>query len=598
MGNRIPDEIIEKVRHSTDIVEVVSEYVQLKKQGRNYFGLCPFHGESTPSFSVSPDKQIYHCFGCGAGGNSITFLTNIEGISFFDAVNKLGEKANISLKEYEPSSSSEPISTTTTSMIEAHTYLAKYYHHLLLNTEEGKEALQYLLDRGFTLEAIEKFGIGYSLERWDAVTNILQRRGYSLSLMEEAGLVIRREQDGNYFDRFRNRIMFPIHNLQGKVVAFSGRSLGEDTPKYLNSPETTIFTKGRILYNYHQSRAHMRKKQRAILLEGYADVIAAYKAGYEETIATMGTALTEEQAKTIRRTVDQVIISFDGDAAGISAAFKAANMLIQVGCEVKIAQLPEGLDPDDYVKKYGAEKFRTAIIEASLSFMAFKLYYLRQGKNLQDESVRMKYIHDVLQEVAKLNKPIEIEHYINTLSKDFSISVEALQAELSNIHRQTKPTEVVKVRRQTPSFSTKKTRLAYENAERILIAHMLQNADIARKVQEKLPGLFHIQEHSEIIIHLYAYYEEGNYPDVSNFLGRLPNASLQNLVTEIALINVNPDVSEQEIKDCIQAVIKHEREMLLKQRMMEVEEAIRQQDRERAKTLQYEIQQLLLTIKS
>jgi DNA primase len=598
MGNRIPDEIIEKIRHSVDIVEVISEYVQLKKQGRNYFGLCPFHGESTPSFSVSPDKQIYHCFGCGAGGNAITFLTNLEGISFFDAVNKLGEKANISLKEYEPSSSSEPISTNVTSMLEAHTYLAKYYHHLLLHTEEGKEALQYLLNRGFTREVIEKFGIGYSLERWDAVTNILQRRGYSLSLMEEAGLVIRREQDGNYFDRFRNRIMFPIHNLQGKVVAFSGRSLGEDTPKYLNSPETTIFTKGKILYNYHHSRAHMRKKQRAILLEGYADVIAAYEAGYEETIATMGTALTEEQAKTIRRTVDQVIISFDGDKAGVSAAFKAANLLIQVGCEVKIAQLPEGLDPDDYVKKHGTEKFRTMIIEASLSFMAFKLHYLRQGKNLQDESVRMKYIHEVLQEVAKLDKPIEIEHYINTLSKDFSISIEALKAELSNIHRQMKPTSVAKVQRPKPSFSPKKTRLAYENAERILIAHMLQNADIARKVQEQLPGLFHIQEHSEIIIHLYAYYEEGNYPDVSNFIGKLSNTSLQNLVTEIALINVNPDISEQEIKDCIQAITRHEREMLLEQRKLEVVEALRQQDRERAKKLQYEIQQLLLTIKS
>jgi DNA primase len=598
MGNRIPDEIIEKIRHSVDIVEVVSEYVQLKKQGRNYFGLCPFHGESTPSFSVSPDKQIYHCFGCGAGGNAITFLTNLEGISFFDAINKLGEKANISLKEYEPSSAAEPVSKSVMSMLEAHTYLAKYYQHLLLHTEEGKEALEYLLNRGFTVEAIEKFGIGYSLDRWDAVTTILQRRGYALSLMEEAGLVIRREQDDNYFDRFRNRIMFPIHNLQGKVVAFSGRSLGEDTPKYLNSPETTIFTKGKILYHYHQSRAHMRKKQRAILLEGYADVIAAYTAGYEETVATMGTALTEEQAKIIRRTVDQVVISYDGDAAGIAAAFKAANILINVGCEVKIAQLPEGLDPDDYVKKHGPEKFRTMIIEASLSFMAFKLYYLRQGKNLQDESVRMKYIHEVLQEVAKLNKPIEIEHYINTLSKDFSISVEALKAELSNIHRQAKPTSVVKVNRQVSSFSSKKKRLAYENAERILIAHMLQNADVAQKVQQQLPGLFHIQEHSEIIIHLYAYYEEGNYPDVSNFIGKLPNTSLQNLVTEIALINVNPDISEQEINDCIQAIRKHEREILLEQRKLEVVDALRQQDRERAKKLQYEIQQLLLTIKS
>ncbi len=592
MTRRIPDEVVEQIRNSVDIADVIGEYVQLKKQGRNYFGLCPFHGESTPSFSVSPDKQIYHCFGCGAGGNVITFLMNVEGLSFFDSVKKLANGTNISVTEYEPNEHSEQVSNESIVMVDAHTYMAKYYHHLLMNTEEGKEALQYLLNRGFTAEIIQEFQIGYSLDSWDMATRILQKRDFNLTLMEKAGLLGIREQDGSYFDRFRNRIMFPIHNLQGKVVGFSGRTLGDDTPKYMNTPETAIFSKGKLLYHYHSGRIHMRKAGRAILLEGFADVIAADKAGLKETVATMGTALTEEQAKVIRRTVDKVIICYDGDQAGMNASLKAAEILTQLGCQVKIASVPEGLDPDEYVTKYGEEKFRTHVIENNLSVTGFKLRYLRQGKNLQDEMEKLTYLQQVLVEVAKLTKPIEIDYYLQTLSKDFSISLDVLKQELSQL--QTRQPKKI----STPQQPTqKRVRTAYENAERYLIAYMLQNEEVASSVQEELPGLFHIQEYSEIIVHLYAYYEEGNTPDIGNFIHRLPKA-LQNIVSEIALIPISPEVSEKEIQDCIHVVKRFDIEQNVKLKREEQIHAERNKDIAKVVALQREINELRLLLKS
>lgn len=600
MTRRIPDEVVEQIRNSVDIVDVISEYVQLKKQGRNYFGLCPFHGESTPSFSVSPEKQIYHCFGCGAGGNAISFLMNIEGVSFFDAVKKLSTNTNVSVNEYEVSEVEENVSSETEVMIAAHAYMTKYYHHLLMNTEEGKAALQYLLNRGFTEEIIAEFQIGYSLDNWDMAKRILQKRGFNLTLMEKAGLLGTREQDGSYFDRFRNRIMFPIHNLQGKVVGFSGRTLGDDTPKYMNTPETTIFSKGRLLYHYHLGRIHMRKAGRAILLEGYADVIAAQKAGFQETVATMGTALTEEQAKIIRRTVDDVIICYDGDKAGMSAALKAADILIKIGCQVKIAAVPDGLDPDEYVSKFGEEKFRTHVIESSLSITAFKLQYLRQGKNLQDEAEKITYLQQVLAEVAKLTKPLEIDYYLQRLSKDFSISLDVLKQELSQLQNKqptNSQTNPVQQARQAPKQVQKRIRTAYENAERYLIAYMLQNSDVATVVQENLSGLFHIQEYSEIIVHLYAYYEEGNHPDISNFIHRLP-VTLQNIVSEIALIPISPEVTDKEIQDCIKVIKRFEIEQNVKLKLEEQIQAQRNQDIAQVVTLQREINELRLQMKS
>jgi DNA primase len=581
MGYRIPEETIEQIRRSVDIVDVISDYVQLKKQGRNYFGLCPFHGEKTPSFSVSPDKQIFHCFGCGAGGNVFSFLMDIEGISFVEAAKRLASRANIELPDVhiESRSNANQKANEASKMIEAHELLKKFYHHLLLNTKEGQEALDYLLARGFTREVIEQFEIGYSLNSWDVAAKLLAGHGFSLDMMEKAGLVIRKE-DGSYFDRFRNRIMFPIHDHQGATIAFSGRILGEGQPKYLNSPETMIFNKSKILYNFHNARVHIRKNQQAILFEGFADVIAAVKAGLPQSVATMGTSLTEEQARILRRNVESVIICYDADMAGIEAAFRASQLLTEAGCYVKIATMPDGLDPDEYVSKFGPERFRADVIDASVSFMSFKMTYLKKGKNLQNESDQIRYVDEVLQELAKLSNPVELDYYLRQLANEFSLSLEALRQQLhryrqSNRKHDSSSFYKVAVSKQT----TEKTLLpAFHNAERMLIAHMLRSREVAFTVQQAVQGNFNIEEHRAIVTYLYAFYEEGNEPDVSAFIQRLNDEQLRKLVTELSMLLINEDISSQELNDYIKHVLNYPKWLKLKEKEIEKNEAERQKD--------------------
>jgi DNA primase len=437
MGNLIPEETIEKIHHSIDIVDIIGEYVHLKKQGRNYFGLCPFHGEKTPSFSVSADKQIFHCFGCGAGGNVFSFLMGIEGISFLESAMLLAKKAQMDLPELQSMSDERIQPKDTTIMVEAHDLLKKFYHHLLLNTKEGQAALDYLMNRGFTNEAIEQFEIGYSLDSWDFVTKFLEKRGFQKEMAARAGVIVKKE-NGDYFDRFRNRIMFPIYDNQGKTVAFSGRVLGSGEPKYLNSPETAIFNKSKILYNFHQARLSIRKNSQVILFEGYADVISAVQSNLKHSIATMGTSLTTEQAKIISRNAEQVIICYDSDHPGIEAAMRASTILKEAGCYVKIATMPDALDPDDYIRKFGAEKFRNDVVGASSTYMSFKIQYLRRGKNLQDEGDRIRYIEEVIKEIAQLDKAVEIDHYLRQISSEFAISLDALKSQQQQIFKQEK----------------------------------------------------------------------------------------------------------------------------------------------------------------
>ena len=301
LSERIAEETINEIRQRTDIVDIISEYVQLNKQGRNYLGLCPFHQEKSPSFSVSTDKQVYHCFGCGAGGNVFSFLMEIEGLSFQEATIKLADKANIELGDSLTLSKSKSVPDDIKQMIEAHQLLSKFYHHLLVNTKEGQNALEYLLARGFSKQSIEKFQIGYALNSWDFDYKFLMNKQFHPKLLEKAGLIIKREQDGSYFDRFRDRIMFPIVNRNNETIAFSGRILGSEQPKYLNSPETAIFNKSNVLYNYYLARPTIRKHQQAVLFEGFADVIAADRSGIENGVATMGTSLTKEHISILKK---------------------------------------------------------------------------------------------------------------------------------------------------------------------------------------------------------------------------------------------------------------------------------------------------------
>jgi DNA primase len=598
VSDRIPEETINKILSSTDIVDVVSDYVQLKKQGRNYFGLCPFHGENTPSFSVSPDKQIFHCFGCGAGGNAFTFLMDVDGLSFIEAAQRLGSKVGEEITVKSSSEKEAPPQEDEKQMIQAHELLSKFYHHLLLNTKEGQEALEYLLDRGFTTESITKFQIGWSLPSWDFTVKFLQKRGYSLDLMEAAGLLVRREKDQSFLDRFRGRIMFPITDPKGNVVAFSGRILqSDDEPKYLNSPETKIFNKSRVLYNYHESRTIIRRKQQVILFEGFADVISASGASVDNGVATMGTSLTEGQIGLIKRLTDNVVICYDGDSAGIEAAFRAGNQLLNHHLTIRVAMIPEQLDPDDYISKYGKEKFQKDVIGAGLTFMAFKLRYYKLNKNLNDEGDRLQYIEDILKEITHLNNAVEKDYYIRYLAEEFDISLDALQQQLAEIRGalkgKTNPAKQVPPPKPYRPRVETKLLPAYQTAERRLIAYMLKDQNTAYKVQEWLAGRhMNIDEHQAIITYLLGYYEEGLPPVASSFIGYLPDERLRRIVTEIEMMSISDECSDQELMDYVHAVLKHQKMLMIKEKEVERKEAQRKNDFRKEAQIAMEILQL------
>ncbi len=585
MSGRIPEETIQQIKKGVDITEVIGDYMQLKKQGRNFFGLCPFHGENSPSFSVSPEKQIYHCFGCGAGGNAFTFLMEIDQIPFQEAASRLAERAGVAL---DISISDQAYTSQTNEhadLYEAHELMAKFYRHLLLNTSEGSEALRYLHNRGFTGEDIDRFQIGWSLPQNDFALNILQKRGFNLERMELAGLLIKQEETGRFYDRFRGRIMFPLHDEKGKAVGFSGRSLEDIQPKYLNSPETPIFHKSSLLYHFSAARAAIKKQKQFLLFEGFADVISAVRAGFQQSVAVMGTALTEEHIQQLKRVSGQAVICYDGDKAGMNAAFKAANMLAAHEISVKVMVFPDGLDPDEFIQKKGAEAFAAYIKDSSLTLMAFKMEYLKRGKNLRDEAQKFRYIEEVLTEIAGLKKAVERDHYLRRLADEFSLSLQALQEQEKALFlkkrspRQNENRDVVRTETFVQKVRPVKQFPRHETAERRLIAHMLNSPETAERVRIMLNGTpFSIDEHQALFTYLLGYYEKAEAPDMASFLSVLNDEKLRRLAVDLSLMTVTSEPGEQELLDYVKEINKQHQRFEIEEKKRERIEAEKRHD--------------------
>lgn len=583
MTGKIPEQMIEQIRSQSDIVDVISDYMQLTKRGRNWFGLCPFHGEQTPSFSVSADKQIFHCFGCGAGGNAITFVMDIENISFPEAVSKLGERVGIHVDVHEKRQDelATPYSKAEERMKEAHTFAMDFYHHLLLNTEDGEEALNYLLQRGFTRELIESNGIGWSLPSWDALTVLLERKGFSLEEIAESGLIIKRESDGSFFDRFRERVMFPIRDENGKVIAFSGRVLnssGEDA-KYLNSPESPIFHKSQVLYNLDKARPAIRKSRQVILMEGFMDVLAATQAGVHNAVASMGTALTAQHVQKLKRLVEQITVCYDGDNAGFEAAKRATELLYTEGLKVDVAVLPDKLDPDEYIRLNGASAFTEQIIGKPHTYISFVMMYARRNKNFQFENDTLQYIQEVLEQLVGRSSPIERDLYIRQLASETNISEDAIYAQFRKIEganaRSAKRVDQAIGHTSVPLLQqTKKTLTATDRAERLLLAHMLHNIDVVDRVlRDESSEIFAHDEYKAVFVRLIGFYEEFSQPDYQRFVEVLDDNELRKIVMEAALMERDPDHAEEEILDSLRQLKKHRIEMEIKQKIHESKEA-------------------------
>jgi DNA primase len=595
---RIPEDTIEAVRSKTDIVDLIGEYVQLTKRGKNWFGLCPFHGESTPSFSVSEDKQIFHCFGCGASGNAITFVMDIENSPFTEAVVKLAERSGIEIDAPVTEGSGTKSHNEFKSMIEAHALATNFYSHLLLNTVEGEEALEYLEKRGFTRENIEKYGIGWSLNDNEALSSLLKRKSFDMKEMERAGLCIMKDDGTGYFDRFRSRIMFPLRDDNGNVVAFSGRILSgsKQEAKYLNSPETPIFEKSHILYNFHNARLNVRKTGKVILFEGFMDTISADRAGVTNSVAVMGTSLSDSHLLKLKRIAKEIIICCDGDDAGWEAAKRFAGMATQKGIEVQIALLPGKMDPDDYITEYGGDAFREKVIGNPHSFMSFIMAYAKRSKNLLYENDVLQYIHEVLEELAKRSSPVERDLYIRQLATVTGVSVEAInqqflkmaghqakRAKVEPKHGETiLPQNAVPIRKKTGT----------ERAERLLLHHLLNDGALFDRLREDKQNLFIREDYMAIFIKLAGFYEQHGTPDFHRFAESLEDRELRKVVLESAMVERDPEHAEEEIADCINHLEKYRVSMIIHSKMHESKEAEKRNDHTRALELAREIIQL------
>lgn len=449
--HRFPDQLIETIRDRSDLISVVSDHVALKKSGRNFTGLCPFHSEKTPSFVVSPAKQIFHCFGCGAGGNVIQFLIKMEGLSFPEALRRLAEKAGVPLPvfnaEKEPGERQE-----SDQIYQLNAEAAVYFHENLVKRPEANRALAYLKDRGITRQTIETFSIGFALPlRQDLFRHFCKR--FPAALLEKGGL-ISRKGDGSYpsepFDRFRNRIIFPIRTLQGKVVGFGGRVLDDALPKYLNSPETPVFTKGRHLFGIDQAKG---KSHRSLMVvEGYFDAIALHQAGIPNVVATLGTALTPEHLQLVRRVAEKVILIFDPDRAGIQAALRAAPLFIEKGISAAVVSLPDGEDPDVFIRSHGKDAFLKKV-EDSQGLIEFVL--LQSVRSSASDSIddKIKVIGELFPLLNLLKTKVEQSHYLKILSEELKISEVDLRAEFA---KQTKKKGAPLQSRPAPSLKESK----------------------------------------------------------------------------------------------------------------------------------------------
>jgi DNA primase len=417
-----PEELVEEVRQRNDIVDVISSYVKLTQRGSNYMGLCPFHGEKTPSFSVSRSKQMYHCFGCGVGGNVFTFLMEYDNCTFVEAMKALAERAGVSLPQAEDSKEARRLLDIKSRLLEVNKLAAKYYYYQLCSPQ-GSIAMEYLKKRALEDSTIKGFGLGYSSKYGNDLYRYLKTKGYDDELLKESGLFTMDEAKGAY-DKFWNRVMFPIMDVNSRVIGFGGRVMGDGTPKYLNSPETKLFDKSRNLYGLNEARKS--RKKNILLCEGYMDVISLHQAGFQNAVASLGTAFTGLQANLLKRYTDEVLVTYDSDGAGTKAALRAIPILKEAGISVKIVNMQPYKDPDEFIKGLGAKEFEKRLDEAENSFY-FEIRVLEKDYDLADPEGKTKFFHEVAKKLTDFKDEIERNNYIEAMDRKYHIGFDNLR---------------------------------------------------------------------------------------------------------------------------------------------------------------------------
>ena len=590
---RYSDELIEEIRSSNDIVDVISKYVTLKRSGRNFFGLCPFHKEKSPSFAVSPDKQIFHCFGCGAGGNVIHFISKIEGLDFKDTLELLANRVNIELPTLD-NLEDDKTARLKSKVYEINKIAAEFYHENLYKPA-SKTAQEYIKKRKLDNRTLKAFLIGYA-GNFNELYLLLKQKGYTEEEMLASSLV-KRTENGGYMDSFRKRLMFPIQDVRERVIAFGGRVLDDSKPKYINSPENIVYSKGRNLFGLNVAKKHDTRK--IIIVEGYMDAISLYQRGITNVVASLGTAMTEAQGRLLRRYSEQVILGYDADGAGQAAILRGMEILQNLGCDIRVLQIEGAKDPDEYVLKYGPERFQKCVDNA-ISLVEFKVKVLLKELNIENTNDKIKFLNEIAKILAKVTNQMEREIYVDKIAKEYKISKEAIYAEVNKLmykdNQGSKKLEkrvVTMVPKEKKENSVSEAVLKREN----LVIYLLINE--YSKCYEKIKNLItldYIQDdtNKQILKKMYEEFEKGN-SNTSQLLDWFQDEKIISHITEIMAGDFEITDVNKAIDDLISI---YEKEKLISRRneILKKLESVSEAGSEEVKELEKELNDIILKL--
>lgn len=596
---RYSDEIIEEVRQNNDIVDIISQYVHLTRKGRNYFGLCPFHSEKSPSFSVSPDRQIFHCFGCGVGGNVYTFLMKIEGITFKEALEQLAERANIQLPKLENNADTAK-EELKAKVYKVNEFTAEFYHQNLYKPT-AKIGQEYVKKRKMNKETLEAYRIGFS-GKFDELYKALKAQGFGEKEILESGLV-NKNDNGTYIDRYRNRLMFPICDVRGKVIAFGGRILDDSKikdpkfpqPKYINSPENVVYSKGRHLFGLNVAKKDSAKK--LLIVEGYMDVISLHQRGVTNVVGALGTALTEQQGWLLRKSTEQVILGFDADGAGQTAIARSMEILQKMGCDMRVLQIEGAKDPDEYIVKFGEGRFRLAMDNA-ISLVEFKVKNLKKDLNLENTGDKIKFLNEIAKILSKVENTMEREIYIEKIAQGYNISKEAIYAEVNKlIYNNTKEDKVLQSREIKPVRENIKNTTEIDEdlkrRENTIIAILLDsNANMFAKIKEQIkPEDFEDSINRKIAEQLYNELEKEDC-NINRLIDSFDEET-QNHITMVMATDYEIDNLEKAVDDILQ---KYEKEKLDNRKQEILKQLEIEEDADKKKELGKELSNIIITL--
>lgn len=548
------DEFIEKLRSESDIVSVISEYLPLKKRGRNYWGCCPFHHEKTASFSVTSDKGFFYCFGCQAGGNVFNFLMKIENLSFFEAVKLLAGKLNIPLPEREKTDRDRQVEKELAGLYRVNALASDFFHSCLTKTNYGKTARDYLTSRGIAEAAVTEFKLGYAPQSWDKLSLALQERGFDPEILVKAGLASPRSSGGGVYDRFRDRIMFPIIDPQGRVVGFGGRVLDNSQPKYLNTAETVVFNKRHILYGFDTAYRFIRQTGKAVVVEGYLDLIALHMSGIKNAVASLGTAFTPEQAKRLARYASEVIFAYDSDAAGQNATLKALTTVRTMGLGVRVISIPDGKDPDEFIRKHGADAFG-ALIDNASALLDFQVRQAIETSDFSSLEGKVGVVSKAVPALAEAENAVEVNAYIAKLSELLAIDESSIRTEIRKyIAAAKKDNNVNRGKTITMTALAQQPATAIVAAERHLIRLMFEDHSIIPYVEAQLSGI-EIQgaARKTIINSIFAAYNMGKSPVADMLAVSLTEEAATELSNIMVMESQYSDVARM-VDDCLKAI--------------------------------------------